>query len=82
MLLSQHEQLLVDFGSEIARNKGEVSDVLFDPVQVLYTDAQLVVLVAFAGQMIATNVFNNVLAVEIDAYLFPYLPLTTTTSET
>ncbi|KAA9349598.1 carboxymuconolactone decarboxylase family protein [Larkinella humicola] len=77
LLLSSHEQLLVDFGSEIARSKGEVPDLLFDPVQALYSDAQLVALVAFAGQMIATNVFNNVLEVEIDPYLFPYLSLTT-----
>jgi hypothetical protein len=76
LALTQHEQLLLDFGGEIARNKGEVADTLYDPVQVLYPVEQLVVLVAFAGQMIATNVFNNVLEVQIDDYLYPYLPLT------
>lgn len=74
--LSPHEQLLVDFGTELAQHQGEVPDDLFNRIQVLYTDEQLVVLVAFAGQMIATNVFNNALEVEIDEYLYPYLPLT------
>jgi hypothetical protein len=30
-------------------------------------------LIAFAGQMIATNVFNNVVETDIDAYPAPYL---------
>lgn len=72
--LSPEEQLLLDFGATIAREKGQVPDQLFRWVSVLYTDEQLVVLIAFAGQMIATNVFNNVIETEIDEYLIPYLP--------
>lgn len=74
--LSDHEQAVLDFGSAIAQNKGEVPDALYRPIADRYADEQLVVLVAFAGQMIATNVFNNVLQVKIDEYLYPYLPLT------
>ncbi|GAB2528830.1 hypothetical protein [Spirosoma aerophilum] len=51
-------------------------DNLYAPIADRFTDEQIVVLVAFAGQMIATNVFNNVLNVDIDEYLYPYLPLT------
>ena len=74
--LSDDEQSLLDFGAEIARNRGEVSDALYAPVQQRFAHAEIVILVAFAGQMIATNVFNNVLDVAIDDYLYPYLPLT------
>ena len=74
--LTEAEQSLLDFGAEIARNRGEVSDALFTPIRQRFADADIVVLVAFAGQMIATNVFNNVLNVAIDDYLYPYLPLT------
>ena len=74
--LTDHEQAVIDFGSAIAQNKGEVSDGLYVPIVARYTDAQVVVLVAFAGQMIATNIFNNVLEVNVDEYLYPYLPLT------
>ena len=34
----------------------------------------MVVLIAFAGQMIATNIFNNVIETDIDEYLAEYLP--------
>lgn len=76
LTLTAHEQAVVDFGSAIAQNKGDIVDELYEPMGEHYSDAQLVVLVAFAGQMIATNVFNNVLEVNIDEYLYPYLPLT------
>ncbi|RIV19866.1 hypothetical protein DYU11_23370 [Fibrisoma montanum] len=74
--LTDHEQLLLDFGSEMARQQGRVSDAVYERLAGQYTDEQLVVLVAFAGQMIATNVFNNALEVDIDEYLYPYRPLT------
>ncbi|WP_461108910.1 carboxymuconolactone decarboxylase family protein [Spirosoma koreense] len=76
LVLSSQEQALLDFGSAIARNKGEIPDERYVPIAEQYTDEQVVVLVAFAGQMMATNVFNNVLKVNIDEYLYPYLPLT------
>ncbi len=84
--LTTDEQHLLDFGAEIARNRGErsecritavaVADLMYEPIRQRFTDADIVVLVAFAGQMIATNLFNNVLDVTIDGYLSPYLPLT------
>lgn len=74
LVLSDHDQLLLDFGSAIARDKGQVPDSLFQQVQALYNDEQLVILIAFAGQMIATNIFNNVIETQIDEYLTSYLP--------
>lgn len=74
--LTSEEQLILDFGSTIARSHGYVPDQLYRWVSVLYNDEQLVLLVAFAGQMIATNIFNNVVETDIDGYLVPYLPLT------
>ncbi|GAB4030418.1 carboxymuconolactone decarboxylase family protein [Spirosoma jeollabukense] len=76
LVLTIHEQAVIDFGSAIAQHKGEIPDDLYLPISQRYTEQQIVVLVAFAGQMIATNVFNNVLNVTVDEYLFPYLPLT------
>ncbi|AQG79382.1 carboxymuconolactone decarboxylase family protein [Spirosoma montaniterrae] len=74
--LSEAEQQLLDFGSEMARNRGEIPDAHYEPVRQRYNPAEVVVLVAFAGQMIATNVFNNALHVAIDGYLAPYYPVT------
>lgn len=69
---NDQEQLLMDFGSTIAQHQGKVPDELFDKVSQLYTQEQLVELIAFAGQMIATNIFNNVIETDIDEYLFSY----------
>lgn len=74
--LTPDEQHLLNFGAATAQYRGEVPGDLYDPIRQRFTDAELVVLVAFAGQMIATNLFNNVLKVNIDEYLYPYLPLT------
>jgi alkylhydroperoxidase family enzyme len=72
--LSENEQLLLDFGSAIAEQKGKIPDALFEKISRLYTTAQLVDLIAFAGQMIATNIFSNTIDTDIDDYLFAYLP--------
>jgi len=72
--VNAQEQCLLTFGSAIAKNKGLITDEIFDAVRSVYTDEQMVVLIAFAGQMIATNIFNNVIETEIDDYLNPYLP--------
>jgi len=73
--LTAEEQQLLDFGSAISQNRGEVADSIYHPVADRYSEEEMVVLVAFAGQMIATNIFNNVLRVNIDEYLFPYTSL-------
>ena len=67
-------QHLLSFGSAIAANKGLVPEELFQAVKKRYNDAEMVTLIAFAGQMIATNIFNNVVETDIDNYLADYLP--------
>ncbi len=74
LVLTEDEQLLLDFGSEISQHQGKISAELFEKVSRLYTTSQLIELIAFAGQMIATNVFSNVIDTDIDEYLFSYLP--------
>ncbi len=74
--LSNTDKILLDFGSAIANNKGVISAELYKKVYDNFTEDQIIVLVGFAGQMIATNIFNNVLEVQIDDYLAPYIPLT------
>lgn len=76
LILTTEEQHLLDFGAEIALNRGEVADSIYALIRQRYPDNEVVILIAFAGQMIATNLFNNVLGVTIDAYLAPYIPLT------
>ena len=75
LLLTDDEQALLDFGSAIANNKGEVDSALYDRMEQQYSEPQVITLVGFAGQMIATNIFNNVLEVQIDDYLAPYVSM-------
>ena len=76
LLLSEDEQDLIDFGSEMSIYTGEVDEELYQRIARKYSEQEIIVLVAFAGQMIATNVFSNTLQVEIDDYLAPYTSLT------
>lgn len=71
--LNMEEQQLLDLGAAIAIDKGKVSDAVFDLVAAQYTTEEMVVLIAFAGQMIATNIFNNVIEPNIDTYLTDYI---------
>lgn len=74
LVLTDDEQLLLDFGAAISEHRGKIPDELFEKVKALYSTAELVDLIAFAGQMIATNIFSNTIDTDIDEYLFSYLP--------
>jgi len=73
LILSHTEQQLLSFGAAIALNKGLLPDEIYHSVALRYSDKEMVTLIAFAGIMIATNIFNNVIHTEIDEYLHPFL---------
>ena len=70
--ITETQATILNFGSGIAKHKGNIADRLYNAVAVNYKQNEMVVLTAFAGIMIATNVFNNVLETEIDEYLAEY----------
>ena len=70
--LSESEKDVLNFGSSITKHKGNIADYLYRAVATKYNEPEMVVLTAFAGIMIATNVFNNVIETEIDEYLSAY----------
>jgi hypothetical protein len=72
--LTPPEQKLLEFGSNISKNHGHIADDLFNAIATQFNQKEMIILVAFAGQMIATNVFSNVIETDIDEYLFDYLP--------
>ncbi len=51
-----------------------MGDVLWAPLRARYTDKTLVDLVAFAGIMVATNVFTDAVATPLDEALRAFLP--------
>ncbi len=75
LVLANEEQNLIEFGNEVSTNNGRVNDELYQKISNRYTEEEMVVLAAFIGQMVATNIFSNVFEVEIDEYLAPYVSL-------
>jgi hypothetical protein len=75
LALNDYEGKLLDFGSAIARFKGCISNHVYNSLADFHTDEEMVVLTAFAGQMIAANIFNNVIETDTDNYLKPYIPV-------
>jgi alkylhydroperoxidase family enzyme len=79
--LNEREQSVVEYGRQLARDPNGVTDELFARLAGQFAPAQIVSLTAFGGLMIATNVFNNALDVDLDEYLWPYrMPSTSSVS--
>lgn len=72
--LSDHEQKVLEFGASISRQQGNIPDSTYNIIANHHTEKDMVLLIAFAGQMIATNIFSNVIQTDIDDYLADYLP--------
>jgi alkylhydroperoxidase family enzyme len=60
------ENLLAQFGRKLVKEPNKIDDALFGELLKLYSQDQIVVLTAFGGLMIATNLINNALNIELD----------------
>ncbi len=70
--LDEREQAVVEFGRQLAVDSNNVSDELYSRLASFFDEKQIVLLTAFGTLMLATNVFNNALKIDLDEYLFPY----------
>jgi alkylhydroperoxidase family enzyme len=70
--LTEWEQTVVDYGRQLATDPHGVSDELFARLTAHLRPEQVVALTAFGGLMVATNLFNNALRVDLDEYLHAY----------
>jgi alkylhydroperoxidase family enzyme len=70
--LDERGQALVAFGRTIVRAGNRVPDEIYRAIEGYFEPEQIVALTAFAGLMVATNIVNNVLKVELDEYLYAY----------
>ncbi|MBX4937908.1 hypothetical protein [Rhizobium binae] len=66
---SDEEALLDDFGKAIVADSNAVPTELWAKLKLSYETKVLVDLVAFAGIMLATAVFNNIVEVDLDPEL-------------
>ena len=70
--LDERERLLVDYGRQLAQDPKRVDDTLYGRLTRSFSDEQIVALTAFGAIMLATNIFNDALRVDLDGYLEPY----------
>jgi alkylhydroperoxidase family enzyme len=70
--LDAWEHTVVAFGRQLAVDPHGVSDDLFGRLAARLHPDQIVALTAFGGLMVATNLFNNALKVDLDDYLLSY----------
>lgn len=69
----KREQVLADLAQSIVKDPTNVSDEIFVRLREFFNDREIVVIVGFAGQMIATNNFNSVLQINVDQRLLPII---------
>jgi alkylhydroperoxidase family enzyme len=67
------EQLLLDLGTAISQNPNAISDDIYARLEETFTTDQIVLIIGFAAQMVATNYFNMISRVEVDEVLEPYI---------
>jgi alkylhydroperoxidase family enzyme len=70
--LDEKESAVLEFGRCLAVSPFNVPDEVYGRMQAYFEPTQIVALTAFGALMVATNVFNNALDVELDEYLERY----------
>ena len=70
--LDEREAAVLAFARALAVSPFKVPDEVYQRLEAYFTAAQIVALTAFGAMMVATNVVNNALDVELDEYLQPY----------
>ena len=70
--LDELDELVIDLGRRLADDPHTVDDALYARLEERFDRTQIVELIAFGAMMVATNVFNDALRVDLDGYLTPY----------
>lgn len=65
MVFTPVQQALVSFGRNIADNPHEVDEEQIEELKEFFTDEQIVVITSLAAMMIASNIINTVLDVDM-----------------
>ncbi len=69
---TEEEELLIEYGKAIVRDANRVDPGIFARLKEHWNEEQIVAITAFATIMIATNLINKTLQVELDEELKPY----------
>lgn len=69
---TEQEQELIEYGRALVSNPESIPPELFEKLKARYTESEIVLLTSFGAMMIATNLINTSLKVELDDVLVPY----------
>lgn len=69
---TDEEQLLIQYGRAIVSDANHVPAELFAELKKHWNEEQIIAITAFATIMIATNLINKTLDIELDDHLIPY----------
>ncbi len=72
LTFNAREQVLVDYGRQLATDAHGVTDELYGRLAAEFSEGEILMLTAFGGIMVATNILNNALRVPLDEYLYAY----------
>jgi alkylhydroperoxidase family enzyme len=72
LVITEPLAAVVDYGAALASDPNGIDDALWARLTAAFDDTQLVDLTTFGTLMIATNVFNNALGIDLDASLLAY----------
>jgi len=70
--LNDIEKLLMDFGQRIGTDPHNIPESIYEELRGHFDTEQIVLLIAFAGIMSATNLFNTVAKIPLDEVLYKY----------
>jgi alkylhydroperoxidase family enzyme len=70
--LDERESAVLEYGRALAVSPFKVPDEVYQRMTGFFQPAQIVAITAFGALMVATNVVNNALEVDLDEYLHPY----------
>ena len=65
LVMTPEQYALISYGRNIADNPHEVYDEQMDELKEYFTDEQIVVITALAAMMVASNIINTVLEVDM-----------------
>lgn len=72
LVLTSTEQLLWDLGQAIVLDSAHVNESIYERLNQRFNQKEVIQLMAFAGQMIATNEFVSMAKVDLDVVLYSY----------
>ena len=69
---TEEENILIEYGRAIVKDANSIPPELFERMKEKWSEEQIVAITAFATIMIATNLINKALKIELDQELIPY----------